>query len=68
MAVREDRHVLTVEVCSEVRALHKILEEIRLALLRFVVDNGHRDEDQEVVVVPDAHGDELPLVLLLEER
>ena len=68
MAVREDRHVLAVEGCSDVRAFHTILEEVRVALLRFLGDNGRRDEEQEVVVVTDAQGDELPLVLRLEER
>ena len=29
VAVREDRHVLAVEGCSEVRALHAIVEEVR---------------------------------------
>ena len=68
VAVREDRHVLAVEGCSGVRALHAILEKVRVALLRFLVENGHRDEEQEVVVVPDAQGDDLPLVLRLEEH
>ena len=52
MAVREVRHVLAVEGCSDVRALHTILEEVRVALLRFLVDSGHRDEEQEVVRRP----------------
>ena len=52
MAVREVRHVLAVEGCGEIRALHTILEEVRVALLRFLVDSGHRDEEQEVVRRP----------------
>lgn len=67
VTVQEDRHVLAVEGCSEVGALYAVPEQVRVAVLRFFVDDGRRDEEQDVVVVPDAQRQELPRVLRLEE-
>lgn len=59
--------MLSLPNVSAKAGLFRILEQVRVALRCFLVDDGGRDERQGVLI-PDAQRHELPIVLRLEER